>query len=69
MTKVDVMAQQEDEQQLADVFLLLIAVEGLVAFEFTSNVRELLVHALHFRLFALACMMICEMKESGSDLI
>jgi hypothetical protein len=55
VTEVDVVAQQKDEQQLADIFLLLVAVERLVAFELTSNVRELLVHALDFRLFALAC--------------
>lgn len=57
MAKVDVMAEQEDEQQLTHIFLLLIAVERLVAFEFTSNIRQLLVHTLHFRLFAFACAM------------
>lgn len=54
MSKVDVVTQQEDEQQLADIFLLLIAVESLVAFELTSNVRQLLIHTLHLRLFAFA---------------
>lgn len=55
MAEVDVMTQEKNEQQLAHIFLLLIAVERLVAFEFTSNVRQLLVHALYFRLFAFAC--------------
>lgn len=55
MAEVDVVAEEEDEQQLANIFLLLIAVECLVAFELTSNIRQLLVHALHFRLFAFAC--------------
>ena len=33
MSKVDVMPQEEDEEQLADVFLLLVAVQSLVSFE------------------------------------
>lgn len=55
MAEVDVVAKEEDEQQLADIFLLLVTIESFIAFEFTSDVRQLLVHALHFRLFAFAC--------------
>lgn len=54
MAEVNVVAKQEDEQQLTHVFLLLITVKCFVAFEFTSNVRQLLVHTFHFRFFAFA---------------
>lgn len=56
MAEVNVVAEQEDEQQLTHIFLLLITVERLIAFEFTPNVRQFLVHTLHFRLFTFACM-------------
>lgn len=39
MTEVDVVAQQEDEEQFADILLLLITVQRFVAFELISDVR------------------------------
>lgn len=54
MAKVYVMAEQEDEQQLAHVLLLLVAVQRLVPLEFTADVGQLFVDPLDFRLLALA---------------
>lgn len=55
MAKVDVVTKEENKQQLTHIFLLLITVEGFVAFKFAPNVRQLLVHSFHFRLFTFAC--------------
>ena len=55
LAKVDVMAEQEDEEQLADVLLLLVAVQRLVALEFRTNVGQLFVDALDLGLLAFAC--------------
>ena len=54
VAEIDVMAEQKDEQQLAHVLLLLVAVQRFVPFEFAPNVGQLLVDALDFRLFAFA---------------
>ena len=54
VTEVDVVAEEEDEKEFADVLFLLIPVEGLVALELGPDVGQLLVDALHLRLFALA---------------
>ena len=51
MTEINVMAEKEDEEELANVFLLLVAVQSLVAFEFRPNVGQLLVDPLNFRFF------------------
>lgn len=53
--KVDVMAEEEDEEQLADILLLAVAVQRLVALELGADVGQLLVDALDLRLFALTC--------------
>jgi len=55
VAKVDVMAEEKDEQQLANIFLLLIAVEGFVSFEFAPYIGQLLVYAFNLRLFAFTC--------------
>ena len=55
MAEIDVVAQEEDEEQLAYVLLLLVAVESLVAFEFGADVGQLFVDALYFGLAAFAC--------------
>lgn len=52
--KVNVMAEEKDKEQLADVFLLLIAIKGLVSFKFGSYVGQLLVDPLDFSLFTFA---------------
>lgn len=54
MAKVYVMSEQEDEEQLAHVLLLLVAVQGLVPLEFAADVGQLFVDPLDFRLLALA---------------
>jgi hypothetical protein len=41
VTEVDVMAEQEDEEQLADVLLLLVPVQRLVALEFRPGIQIL----------------------------
>lgn len=54
MAKVYVMSEQEDEEQLAHVLLLLVAVQGLVPLEFAADVGQLFVDPLDFRFLALA---------------
>lgn len=51
VAEVDVMTQQKNEQQFAHVFLLLITIQCLVAFEFTTNICQLLIDSLDFGLF------------------
>lgn len=55
MTKVNVMAEQKYEQQLAHILLFLITVQSLISFELTSNVGQFFVYTLDFGLFAFAC--------------
>jgi hypothetical protein len=55
MTEVNVMTEQEDEKKFADILLLLITVQSLVALELVANVGQLFVDTFHFRLFAFAC--------------
>lgn len=54
MAKVNVMAQQEDEEQLAHILLLLVAIQRLVSLELGADIGKLLVDALNFCLLALA---------------
>lgn len=54
VAKVNVMSEQEDEQQLAHVLLLLVAIQRFVALEFTANVGQLFVDSLYLRLLAFA---------------
>lgn len=54
MTEVDVVAEQEDEEQLANVLLLLVSIQRLIAFEFVPNVCQFFVYSLHLGLLALA---------------
>ena len=54
MAEVDVVSEQEDEEQLADVLLLLVAVQGLVALELGADVGQLLVDPLDLGLLAFA---------------
>lgn len=39
MSEINVMTKEENEQQLAHIFLFLISIECLVPFKFTANVR------------------------------
>lgn len=52
VSEVDVVAQQENEEQLADVLLLAVAVQRLVALELGADVGQLLVDPLDLRLLA-----------------
>eukprot|EP00053_Salpingoeca_punica_P018318 m.179257 g.179257 ORF g.179257 m.179257 type:complete len:985 (-) comp17405_c2_seq2:11-2965(-) len=54
VAKLDLMAQQKDEEQLADVLLLLVAVERLLVAELGADVGQLLVDALVLGLARLA---------------
>ena len=40
MAEVDVVAEQEDEEQLADVLLLLVAVKSLVTLELGPELKK-----------------------------
>lgn len=52
VSKVDVMAKQEDEEQLAYIFLLAVAVQGLVPLELGANVCQLFIDPLDLRFLA-----------------
>jgi hypothetical protein len=52
MAEVDVMTQEEDEQQLADVLLLLISIQRLISLEFTPDIGQLLVDPFNLRFLA-----------------
>ena len=54
MTEVNVVTQQEDEQQFADILFLLITVQRFVAFEFISNVRQFFIDPFDFGLLTFA---------------
>ena len=53
VSKVDVMAEQEDEEQLADVLLLAVAIQGLVPFKLGADVGQLFVDPFDLSLLAL----------------
>lgn len=55
MAEINVMAEEKDEEQFADVFLLLIAIEGFVAFEFASYIGQLFVYPFHLGFFTFTC--------------
>ncbi len=46
VAKINVVTKQKDEEQFANIFLLLIAVERLVALELRSNIGEFFVDTL-----------------------
>ena len=46
VSKVDVMAEQEDEEQLADILLLAVAIQGLVPLKLGANVSQLFIDPL-----------------------
>lgn len=49
------MPQQEDEKQLADIFLLLIPIQSLVSFKLATDVGKFFIDALDLSLLTLAC--------------
>lgn len=53
VAEVDVVSEQEDEEQLADVLLLAVAIESLVPFELGADVGQLFVDPLDFGFLAL----------------
>ena len=53
VSKVDVMSQQEDEEQLADILLLTIAIQCLIPLELGADVGQLLIDPLDLCLLAL----------------
>lgn len=54
MPEIDVMAQQKDEEQLADILLLAVAIQSFVPLELGADIGQLLVDALDLSFFALA---------------
>lgn len=63
LAEIDVMAEQKDEQQLADVLFLLVAVQRFVSFKFAPDVGELLVDTLDFRFFTFTCKAVESRKQ------
>lgn len=53
MSEIDVMTQKKDEQQLADILLLAVAIQSFVTLELGADVGQLLVDALDLSFFAL----------------
>lgn len=51
MTEINIVPEEEYEEELADVFLLLVPIESLIPFELAANVRELLVYTFDFSFF------------------
>ena len=54
MTKINIMAQQENEEQLAHIFLLLISIQGLVTFKLPTYICQLFVYSFNLSFFAFA---------------
>ena len=54
MAEVDVVAEQEDKEEFAHIFLLLVAIESFVSLEFGPNVGQFFVDSFHFRFFTFA---------------
>lgn len=52
MAKVDVMAKQENEEQLAHILLLAVSIQSLVALELGADVGQLLIDPFDLRLLA-----------------
>lgn len=53
MPEVDVVAQKEDEEQLADILLLAVAIQSLVPFELGADVGQLFINPFDLSLLAL----------------
>ncbi len=51
MAKVNVVAEKEDEKQLADILFLLIPIQSLVALELGSYIGQFLVDTLYLGFF------------------
>lgn len=54
MTEVNVVTEQKDEEQFADILLLLVAIERLVSLELAADIGQLFVDSLYLSLLALA---------------
>lgn len=54
VAKVNVMAQQEDEEQLTHILLLAVSIQSLISFKLRANVGQLLVDALDLSLLTFA---------------
>lgn len=52
VAKVDVMAKQENEEQLAHILLLAVSIQSLVALELGADVGQLLIDPFDLRLLA-----------------
>ena len=53
MSKVNVMAQQKNEEQLADILLLAVPIQSFVPFKLGTNVGQLLVDSFNLSFLAL----------------
>ena len=49
------MAQEEDEEEFANILLLLIPVKSLVSFEFATNIRQFFVYSLDLGFLTFTC--------------
>lgn len=53
VSKVNVVAKQENEQQLADIFLLAVTIQSFVSFELGTNVGKLFINPFNLCFFTL----------------
>jgi len=51
MTKVNIMSQQENEEELAHVLFLLVSIQCFISLEFTPNICQFFIDSLDFRFF------------------
>lgn len=59
MPEIDIVALDVDIKQLADVFLLLVAIQ-IARLEFLSDIGQLLVHALFFQFACAGVAQVCD---------
>lgn len=55
MAKVNVVTEKEDEEQLTDIFFLLVSIQSLVALELGSYIGQFLVDTLYLGFFTFTC--------------
>ena len=53
MSKINVMAEQEDEEKLADILFLAVTIQSLVPFKLRADVGQLFIYPFDLSLLAL----------------
>lgn len=52
MSKINIMPQKENKQQLAHVFLLLVTIQSFITFKLATYISQLLIYPFDLRLLA-----------------